>query len=150
MNLWSVEHFFVGLLLLCCRTHPKVMTKMTKKSSTDQRVIRKRNTTYKILKFFREKIPFKIILWRRFLIQENFLFCGKCSFEIIFLSRRFKLSLSSSHFSNWFHNLRLIAFRKPIPKQIVHLCIEAFMPKFHERPSVLVCFLQSYVIKCPP
>jgi hypothetical protein len=58
--------------------------------------------------------------------------------------------LSSSHSSNWFHNLRLIAFRKPIQKQIVHLCIEAFMPKFHERPSVLVCFLQSYVIKSPP
>ena len=54
MNLWSVEHFLtichhfrVALLLLCCCTHPKVMTKMAKKCSTDQRFIRKRNTTYK-------------------------------------------------------------------------------------------------------
>ena len=46
---WSVEHFFwVGLLLLCCCTHPKVMTRMAKKCSTDQRFIRKINTTYKI------------------------------------------------------------------------------------------------------
>ena len=30
------------------QTHPKVMTKMVKKWSTDQRFIRKRNTTYKI------------------------------------------------------------------------------------------------------
>ena len=42
------HHFWVGLLLLCCCTHPKVMTKMAKKCSTDQRFIRKRNTTYKI------------------------------------------------------------------------------------------------------
>ena len=56
MNLWSVEHFltifchhfWVGLLLLYCCTHPKVMTKMFKKCSTDQRSIWKRNTTYKI------------------------------------------------------------------------------------------------------
>ena len=42
------HHFWVGLLLLCCCTHPKVMTKMFKKCSTDQRFIRKINTTYKI------------------------------------------------------------------------------------------------------
>jgi hypothetical protein len=30
------------------QTHPKVMTKMVKKCSTDQRFIRKRNTAYKI------------------------------------------------------------------------------------------------------
>ena len=30
------------------QTHPKVMTKMVKKCLTDQRFIRKRNTTYKI------------------------------------------------------------------------------------------------------
>ena len=30
------------------QTHPKVMTKMVKKCSTDQRFIRKRNTIYKI------------------------------------------------------------------------------------------------------
>ena len=42
------HHCWVGLLLLCCCTHPKVMTKMAKKCSTDQRLIRKRNTTYKI------------------------------------------------------------------------------------------------------
>ena len=56
MNFWSVEHFvtifchhfWVDLLLLCCWTNPKMMTKMTKKCSTDQRSIWKRNTTYKI------------------------------------------------------------------------------------------------------
>ena len=42
------HHFWVGLLLLCCCTHPKVMTKIAKKCWTDQRFIRKRNTTYKI------------------------------------------------------------------------------------------------------
>ena len=41
---WTVleyfcHHFWVVLLLLCCCTHPKVMTKMTKKCSTDQRCI---------------------------------------------------------------------------------------------------------------
>ena len=39
------HHFWVGSLLLCYCTHPKVMTKMFKKCSTDQRFIRKRNTT---------------------------------------------------------------------------------------------------------
>ena len=33
------HHFWVGLLLLWCCTHPKVMTKMAKKCSTDQRFI---------------------------------------------------------------------------------------------------------------
>ena len=41
MNLWPVEHFFehifhhfwVGLLLVCCCTHPNVMTNMLKKES---------------------------------------------------------------------------------------------------------------------
>ena len=46
------HHFWVGLVLLCCCTHPKVMSKMVKKCSTlcstDQRFIRKRNTTYRI------------------------------------------------------------------------------------------------------
>ena len=42
------HHFWVGFLLLCCCTHPKVMTTMFKKCSTDQRFIRKRNTTCKI------------------------------------------------------------------------------------------------------
>ena len=42
------HHFWVGLLLLCCCSHPKVATKMAKKCSTNQRFIRKRNTTYKI------------------------------------------------------------------------------------------------------
>ena len=41
-------HVWVGFLLLCCCTHPKVMAKMSKKCSTDQRFIRKRNTSYKI------------------------------------------------------------------------------------------------------
>ena len=48
----SCHHFWVGLVLLCCCIHPKVMTKMANKCSTlcstDQRFIRKRNTTYKI------------------------------------------------------------------------------------------------------
>ena len=39
-------HFWAGLL--CCCTHPKMMTKIAKKCSTDQRFIRKRNTAYKI------------------------------------------------------------------------------------------------------
>ena len=51
MNQWNIfwsfhyhfcHHFWVGLLLLCCCTHPKVMTKMAKKCSTDQRFIQKR------------------------------------------------------------------------------------------------------------
>ena len=46
------HHFWVGLVLLCCCTHPKAMTKMVKKCSTfcstDQRFIRNRNTTYRI------------------------------------------------------------------------------------------------------
>ena len=46
------HHFWVGLVLLCCCTHPKVMAKMAKKCSTlcstDQRFILKRNTTYRI------------------------------------------------------------------------------------------------------
>ena len=52
MKLCSVEH----VLNICVitfgwvqqQTHPKVMTKMVKKCSTDQRFIQKRNTTYKI------------------------------------------------------------------------------------------------------
>ena len=39
------------------QTHPKVMTKMAKKCSTDQRFIRKRNTTYKIHTLVDLKIP---------------------------------------------------------------------------------------------
>ena len=42
------HHFWVGLLLLCCCTHPKVMTKMAKKCSTGQSCIRKEVTSYKI------------------------------------------------------------------------------------------------------
>ena len=42
------HHFWVGLLLLCYCTHPKVMTKMLKKCSSEQRFIRERNTIYKI------------------------------------------------------------------------------------------------------
>ena len=42
------HHFWVGLLLLCCCTHPKVMTKWPRNVPTDGRFIRKRNTTYKI------------------------------------------------------------------------------------------------------
>jgi hypothetical protein len=34
--------------LHCCCTHPKVMTKMAKKCSTDQSCIRKEVTSYKI------------------------------------------------------------------------------------------------------
>ena len=37
-----------GFAVVCCCTHPNVMTKMAKKCSIDQRFIRKRNTTYKI------------------------------------------------------------------------------------------------------
>ena len=56
MNLWSVEHFlaiffhhfWVGATAKQQQTYPKVMTKMVKKCLTDQRFIRKRNTTYKI------------------------------------------------------------------------------------------------------
>ena len=42
------HHFWVGATAKQQQTHPKVMTKMVKKCSTDQRFIRKRNTTYKI------------------------------------------------------------------------------------------------------
>ena len=59
------HHFWVGMVLLCCCTHPKVMTK--KKCSTDQRFIRKRNTTYKIHTlvnfFFKSSISADI--WRK-------------------------------------------------------------------------------------
>ena len=52
MNLWSVEHFLTIFVItlgwVCCCTHPKAMTKMAKKCSTDQRFIPKRNTTYQI------------------------------------------------------------------------------------------------------
>ena len=41
------HHFWVGLLLLCCCTHPKVMTKW-KKWSTGHSCIRKEVTFYKI------------------------------------------------------------------------------------------------------
>ena len=57
------HHFWVGLLLLCCCTHPKVVTIMAKKFSTDQRFIRKRNTTYKIHTL--------IVLLRRIFKQEK-------------------------------------------------------------------------------
>ena len=42
------HHFWVGVTAKQQQTHPKMMTKMVKKCSTDQRFIRKRNTTYKI------------------------------------------------------------------------------------------------------
>ena len=42
------HHFWVAATAKQQQTHPKVMTKMFKKCSTDQRFIRKRNTTYKI------------------------------------------------------------------------------------------------------
>ena len=42
------HHFWVGLVLLCCCTHPKVITKMAKKCSTDQSCIKKEVTSYKI------------------------------------------------------------------------------------------------------
>ena len=42
------HHFWVSLLLLCCCTHPKVMTKMAKNCSTGQSCIRKEVTSYKI------------------------------------------------------------------------------------------------------
>ena len=42
------HHFWVGATAKQQQTHPKVMTKMFKKCSTDQRFIRKRNTTFKI------------------------------------------------------------------------------------------------------
>ena len=42
------HHFWVGLVLLCCCTHPKVMTKMAKNCLTDQSCIRKEITSYKI------------------------------------------------------------------------------------------------------
>ena len=45
---WLLGGFAVNNMLFCCCTHPKVMTKMAKKCSTDQRFIQKRNTTYKI------------------------------------------------------------------------------------------------------
>ena len=52
MNLWSLDQFLTIFVIIfgwvCCCTHPEVMTKMVKKCSTDQRFIRKRNTTYKI------------------------------------------------------------------------------------------------------
>ena len=34
------HHFWVGLLLLCCCTHPKMMTKMAKKCSRNVQLIR--------------------------------------------------------------------------------------------------------------
>ena len=42
------HYFWVCATAKQHQTHPKAMTKMTKKCSTDQRFIRKRNTTYKI------------------------------------------------------------------------------------------------------
>ena len=46
------HHFWVGATAKQHQTHPKVMTKMVKKCSTlcstDERFIRKRNTTYRI------------------------------------------------------------------------------------------------------
>ena len=61
MNLWSVEHFLMKFVItfgwVCCCINPKLMTKMAKKCSTDQRFIRKRNTTYKIHTLVDLKIP---------------------------------------------------------------------------------------------
>ena len=52
MNLWSIDHFLnifdITFGWVQQQTHPKVMTRMFKKCSTDQRFIRKRNTTYRI------------------------------------------------------------------------------------------------------
>jgi hypothetical protein len=55
MQLWPVAHFFsfchhfwVGLLLLCCCTHPKVMKKWKKKWAIGQSCIPKELTSYKI------------------------------------------------------------------------------------------------------
>ena len=44
----SCHHFWVGATAKQQQTHPKVMTKMVKKYSKDQRFIPKRNATYKI------------------------------------------------------------------------------------------------------
>ena len=47
-SIYFPNELLVSLLLLCCCTHPKVMTRMAKKCSTDHRSIQKRNTTYRI------------------------------------------------------------------------------------------------------
>ena len=60
------HHFWVGLLLLCCCTHPKVMTKMAKKCSTDQRFMRKRITTYRIHTLVRSTLPQNYLLFYLF------------------------------------------------------------------------------------
>ena len=58
------HHFWVGLVLLCCCSQPKVMIKMVKKCSklcsTDQRFIRKQNTTFRIHTLVRLVNPFSI------------------------------------------------------------------------------------------
>ena len=59
-------HFWLGLLLLCCCTYPKVMTKMAKKCSTGQSCIRKEVTCYKIgtlVTHVRTRI-YQMIIWR--------------------------------------------------------------------------------------
>ena len=85
------HHFWVGLVLLCCCTHPKVMTKMVKKCSTlcltDQRFIRKRNTTYRIHTFVRQQWTeksSKYILLTQYLLIYLWKFEPLCSgFKIL-------------------------------------------------------------------
>ena len=103
------HHFWVGLLLLCCCTHPKMITKMAKKCSIDQRFIRKRNTTCKIhtlvmytsFLFFRFW-GFSVLLWHQILeidLSQSISFCqflSSLSFLRISLLCRIKSGLEAS------------------------------------------------------
>ena len=60
------HHFWVDAIAKQQKTHPKVMTKMVKKCLTDQRFIRKRNTTYKIHTLVR------MIFWHHLWIAPSF------------------------------------------------------------------------------
>ena len=68
------HHFWVGATAKQHQTHPKVMTKMAKKCSTDRRFIRKTNATQKIHTLVSELRagPFKVkILYIVFLFRMN-------------------------------------------------------------------------------
>ena len=64
------HHFWVDATAKQQESHPKVMAKMVKKCTTDQRFIRKRNTTYKI----------HTLIWKKsymFNIQDWWLTCDE-------------------------------------------------------------------------
>ena len=80
------HHFCVGLVLLYCCNHPKMMMKMAKKCSTDQSCIRKEVTSYKI-----HTLVIIRYLWCPQKQLSESRCCCKCRSLVSVINRKFSL-----------------------------------------------------------